>query len=148
MRKIHETRVKTTEANGEVTHVTSDIHYRAVSEEDYIKVYIRTMSVLHNVQGTSVSVLTEVLRRVGYDNKVVLAPSIRKEIAANVGILPNTLTRRLADLCEAKLLVKEATNVYLLNTYVFGRGKWADIVDNRKALPVSLMFKEGGVAFV
>ena len=106
------------------------------------------MSCLHNVQGVAVPVLNEMLMRVGYDNKVILAPSIRQEIADKVGIKANTLTRRLADLCDAKLLIKNGTNVYTINTYVFGRGKWADIVEHRKSLPLKMIFAESGVGFI
>jgi len=148
MQNIAERTVTRSTVDGEITEHTKTSRYKVSSEEDYLKVYIRTMSCLHNVHGIAVPVLNELLMRVGYNNQIVLAPSIRQDIADSVGIKPNTLTRRLTDLCDAKLLIKEGTNVYTINTYVFGRGKWADILEHRKSLPLKIVFAPEGVEFI
>lgn len=147
MPKVHEVTDSTTIQDGEVTTTRRDVQYRISTEEDYIKLYVRTMSILHNVEGAAVKTLNEVLKRIGYDNKIVLAPSIKQQIADDAGLKKNTVEHHLIALCKQNLLIKEATNVYLINTYVFGRGKWADIIESRKDLPVNLVFTEHGVDF-
>lgn len=132
--------------SGEVLSSNQQVYTREV-EDDYIKVYVNTISSLHNVKGAAASTMFEMLSLLGYDNKIVLAPSIKKKMAENAGLKLNTMEHNLGALCKAGLLVKEATNVYSVNPFFAGRGKWKDIKENRMAIPLNLLFTENGVEF-
>lgn len=131
---------------GEVLSSTQQV-YRKEVEDDYIKVYVNTISSLHNVKGAAAATMFEMLGQLGYDNRIVLAPSIKKQMAENAGLKLNTLEHSLGSLCKAGLLVKEATNIYSVNPHFAGRGKWKDIKENRLAIPLNLLFTKDGVEF-
>ena len=133
-------------ATGEVISSTQQVYAKEV-EDDYIKVYVNTISSLHNVKGAAAATMFEMLSLLGYENRIILAPSIKKQMAENAGIKQNTIEHNLAALCKAGLLVKEATNIYSVNPHFAGRGKWKDIKENRLAIPLNLLFTKDGVEF-
>lgn len=133
-------------STGEVIDSTQQVYTKEI-EDDYIKVYVNTISSLHNVKGAAASTMFEMLSLLGYDNRIVLAPSIKKQMAENAGLKLNTLEHNLGTLRKAGLLVKEATNVYSVNPHFAGRGKWKAIKEERLAIPLNLLFTEKGVQF-
>lgn len=133
-------------STGEVISSTQQVYTKEV-EDDYVKVYVNTISSLHNVKGAAASTMFEMLSLLGYSKLIVLAPSIKKQMAENAGIKLNTLEHNLGTLCKAGLLIKEATNVYSVNPYFAGRGKWKDIKENRLDIPLNLLFTKDGVQF-
>ncbi len=136
--------VKGKEDGSVVTH-EQNLHYRIPSEEDYIKLYVKTISVLHDVQGAASKTLNEMLKLVDYKNRITLAPAIKDDIAEAAGLKRNTVEHHIIELCKKKLLIKLSTNMYTINTYVFGRGKWASIVEHRQNLPFVMEFSDEGV---
>jgi hypothetical protein len=148
MADIHQITKSTRVENGSVVEEYKDMRYRIPSEEDYIKLYVKTISVLHDVEGAAVKTLNEMLKLVDYKNRITLAPVIKDEIAAAAGLKKNTVEHHIIFLCRKKLLIKLSTNMYTINTYVFGRGKWADIIEHRKSLPLVLDFRNDEVTFL
>lgn len=138
--------VKHLEDGSVVTH-ERNLQYRVASEEDYIKLYVKTISVLHDVQGAASKTLNELLKLVDYKNRITLAPAIKDDVAQAAGLKRNTVEHHIIELCKKKLLIKMSTNMYTINTYVFGRGKWADIVEHRRSLPFAVEFSDEGVVF-
>jgi hypothetical protein len=127
---------------GEITKEEFEKVTRLPSEDNYIKIYLKTIGVLYNVPSGSTTLLTSLLSRVNYDNEIILNTTIRKRIAKEIGIQPNTLFKSMKKLVDQKLLIKVDTGIYKINTYVFGRGNWKDIQDHRNMLGFSCEFSE------
>lgn len=148
-RKRHIKHVQKTEVTADdkvTTTKTTSYHSRSI-EEDYVKVYLRTISAIHDVKGAAVQTLTEMLRFMDYNNQILLVPARKKEMAQRSGLKVNTIEHNLRKLCDAGILIKEATNVYTANPYMFGRGTWESIVEHRESIPLEVIFSDGSVHF-
>ena len=146
-KKISQILEKSVFEAGKLKKTETETSYVLSIEDDYIKLYLRTISFLHDLEGSVSKTLTELLKRVNYDNKIVLAPMIKDEISKAIGLKKNTVEHHLTKLCKSKLLIKEATNVFKVNTFLFGRGKWKDIEKNRRELGINIVFEEGKISF-
>jgi hypothetical protein len=88
--------------------------------------------------------MNEILKRINYENEIVLVSSIKKRIAHSLGIKQNTVDHHLGDLVKRQIIFRVDPGVFKLNTYIFGRGKWADIIKHRETLGIDVEFKEDG----
>lgn len=144
IRRVVETQ---TTADDQVITTKTTSYQSKVLEEDYVKVYLRTLSAIHNVKGAAVKTLAEMLRFLDYNNQILLVPARKKEMSERSGLKVNTIEHNLRALCDAGILQKQATNVYTANPYMFGRGTWESIVRQREELPLEVVFSEGQVRF-
>jgi len=146
-KKISQVYEKSVFEDGKIKKIETETSYVLNTEDDYIKLYLTTISFMHNLKGSVSKTLNELLKRVGYDNKIVLAPLIKEEISKASGVKKNTVEHHITSLCKSKLLIKEATNVYKINTFLFGRGKWKDIQKHRTELGLNIVFEDGKIIF-
>ena len=85
-KKISQILEKSVFEAGKLKKTETETSYVLSIEDDYIKLYLRTISFLHDLEGSVSKTLTELLKRVNYDNKIVLAPMIKDEISKAIGL--------------------------------------------------------------
>ena len=113
--------------SGEILEEEKTVQFKVEQEPDFVKLYLRDLSLVIGLPSTAQDIMHLLLRFMTYDNRIILNSAIRKEISENLKVKPNTLAHRLADLCSANIMLKKDTNLYMVNPYLFGRGKWEDI---------------------
>ena len=129
---------------GEVTREEKHTKIKFKVEEDYNKLYLRSLSVVSGLPTHMTGTLNEVLKRVNYENEIVLVSSIKKRMAHSLGIKLNTLDHHIGGLVKKKILIRIDRGIFRLNTYIFGRGKWVDIIKHREGLGMAIEFKDDG----
>lgn len=144
VKQITETEI---DEDGHRTVSRKSMYYTKNVEEDYVKVYVKTLSAIHDVKGASVQTLIEMLKLIDYNNRIILAPQIKKNMSKSSGLKVNTIEHNLRTLVDSGILIKESTNMYKANPYMFGRGTWEHIVNQREAISLDVTFSEGRVQF-
>lgn len=111
---------------------TKNLKERIVAREpDYIKLYIDDLIKLNDLPKSTNDILYNILKRMNYDNEIVLVSHNKAKIAKELGIKLNTIDQNLMKLTNKGILTRVARGVYIANPYIFGRGKWEDIRELR-----------------
>lgn len=115
-------------SNGEI--LSDNSTYKTIelnSEPSFIKMYLDDLLDLMKVSDGAKRLLIVSMRKVTYDNEIILNSALRKELCLTLRIKDNTLIRLLSELESNNFIVKKQTNYYLLNHKYFYRGKWSDV---------------------
>lgn len=111
------------------------------SEPSFAKMYFDDLSALKGITKRQRDVLEELVVRMGYDNEVSLSSGLKKEICLSLGILKsdsggelkeenvslNGFNYIVSQLVKAELIFRKGSGLYIINPYLFGRGKWTDV---------------------
>lgn len=116
-----------------VDHTTGEVmkteqEFIIPPEENYIKIYIKDVSMLRGIQSWVSNALYELMKYIGYGNELVVHTCMKEDIAQELGTSINTINRAIQELHKKKILVRKARGVYIANPKIFGKGKWSDIV--------------------
>lgn len=125
---------------GAIKDVTRRQVTKQETEDNFLKLYVKDMSMLYELNRTEMCVLYELLRKTDYENIVSLNSYMRSKIAEDLNIKANTITIALKGLCNSSLIKKIALNTYLINPNVFARGNWSNV----KELRVQFSYNELG----
>lgn len=116
---------------GEVNQVVNVKESFVSREPDYIKLYIEDLTKLNDLPKSTNDLLYSLLKRMNYDNEIILVVHNKKRIAKELNLKLNTIDQNLMKLTDKGILSRVATGVYIANPYIFGRGKWEDIRELR-----------------
>jgi len=97
------------------------------TEPDFVKMYLHDVGRLCNLKKDTNKTLLALLRKMNYDNEVVLASTIKKELAEALKIKINTLEHAIGDLVKSGILYRVANNHYEINPLLIAKGSWKDI---------------------
>ncbi len=137
------------DGDGNVTEHSEFFIEKTKGEADFVKMYLEDIAALKKLTPREFSVLNELLPRMGYDNMVGLSAGVKKKICEKLEMYQydgrgrsqvirvsdggellysvNGLNMEIKGLCEKQLLFKQSTGLYLVNPYLFGKGRWQDI---------------------
>jgi predicted transcriptional regulator len=118
---------------------------RIPKEDEYIKIYIKTIGVLHNIPASADKILLEIIRYVNYDNRIIITKPVKEKIAERLGLSYSRVHNYISTLSKKNILIREDRGMYILNPYIFGKGNWHDIYNLRKELRLDVVFKEGEI---
>ena len=110
---------------GELAQTEREI--RVPKEPDFIKLYLDDLVMLKDVPQWVSSILHGLLKRMNYQNEIVLNVTIKKRIADDLGIAARTIDNALVTFVKKKILSRVGPGVYLANPYLFGKGEWNNI---------------------
>jgi hypothetical protein len=139
------------EGNVEKKEITS--YKKETKEDDFVKMYVNELAMLRGIQAKEKDVLNELLRRMGYDNKVALPVGVKEDICNDLNIKRrhkvdqktgevdfsnldekgdpkpsvNALNVMLTRLCTAEVIKKVGKGVYEVNPKLFGKGTWSGV---------------------
>lgn len=124
---------------GEVSVSTRTQVFKAVAEPSFVKMYIDDISKLSNIGSTATKLLFAMVKRVGYDSVITLAPYIKKEMCKEMGIKSaQTVENALGELKKNKLITNIGRGTFMLNPEFFARGQWNEIEKLRDAFKIEL----------
>ena len=125
---------------GEVSKTTNTKTFKAEAEPKYIKMYLEDISYLNNLPKGSGSLIYELLKLVNYDQEIILTKYLKEKIAKNLDCKLKTINNKLCDLVKTEVLILIARGVYSINTNLFGKGSWKDIIKHRKSLKLEIFY--------
>lgn len=111
-------------------------------EPDYVKLYLADLVVLNDIPKWVSGILHELLKRMNYQNEIVLNAEIKRRIAMELDIVPQTIDNALVIFIKKSVLYRNGKGVYLANPYLFGKGKWSDIRKIRLSISYGINGKE------
>jgi hypothetical protein len=121
----------TTDLNtGEVVDSNSTA-IRFSQEPEYVKLYLKDVAKIYDLGQSMGKQFLALLRKMNYDNQIVLSSLIKETLAIELGIKKNTLEHSLHVLIIKGILLKQASNQYLVNPHLIGKGTWKDIREIR-----------------
>lgn len=98
------------------------------SEPDFIKLYLNDIARINDLPKGDSSLLHELCKRIDYNNQVVLNATIKKQIAAKLGIKNyRQIDNSIQTLKKKGIFSSAGIGVLLANPYLFGRGSWEKI---------------------
>ena len=118
---------------------------RIPKEDEYIKIYIKTIGVLHNIPASADKILLEIIKYTSYNNRIILTKPVKQDIANNLNISLSRVNNYITTLIKKNILIRKDRGMYILNPYIFGKGNWHDIYNLRKELRLDVVFKEGEI---
>ncbi|RYE23022.1 MAG: hypothetical protein EOP45_07395, partial [Sphingobacteriaceae bacterium] len=110
---------------GEVVQIEREI--QIPKEPDFVKLYLNDLVLLKEVPQWVSGILYSLLKHMNYQNEIVLNSSIKKRIAADLGIIPKTIDNALVTFVKKSILMRQELGVYKANPYLFGKGDWNNI---------------------
>lgn len=111
--------------SGEVVQTEREV--QVPKEPDFVKLYLNDIVLLKEIPQWVSGVLYSLLKHMNYQNEIVLNSSIKKRIAADIGIVPKTIDNALVTFVKKGILTRQETGVYKANPYLFGKGDWNNI---------------------
>lgn len=110
-----------------VIEFTEHKSIKKTREGNFIKLYLEDLGYIHHLQGSQTEVLYHLLKRMSYDNLIVVNKAIKEIISKDTGKALSTINNAISKYHEKDILIKKGRGVYLANPYLFGKGKFEDI---------------------
>jgi hypothetical protein len=104
---------------------------RIAKEPHFVKLYLKDLAHLRELPGWVSGVLYELIKKMDYNNEIVLNSTIKNRIANNLGVVPKTIDNALSKFVQKNILFRQDKGIYLANPYLFGKGLWEDIEEIR-----------------
>jgi hypothetical protein len=110
---------------GEIAQTEREI--RIPKEPDFVKLYLDDLVMLKDIPQWVSGILYGLLKRMNYQNEIVLNATIKKRIADDLGIAARTIDNALVTFAKKNILTRVGLGVYQANPYLFGKGEWNNI---------------------
>jgi len=117
---------------------------RTTGEDDFIKLYLKHISVISELPKGCPAVLFELLQYMTYAEEgqtIFLNSAIKKKVAKKLNIVPRTIDNRLSDFVKKGIFFRASAGEYIVNPTLFGRGTW----NNIKKLRMVVDYDKNGV---
>jgi len=121
------------DANGTV-ELAEFKRVKKVKEGDFIKLYLEDICYLHNLQANQHEILYHLLKRMSYDNLIVVNKAIKEIIANDTGKALSTIDNAISAYVKEGILIRKGRGLYLANPYLFGKGKFENVEKIRMQL--------------
>ncbi len=126
--------------DGCVVSETKQTEFYVQNEPDYIKLYIKDVSRLNSLPNYVHIVLNSLMEHVTYSNTLIITAHIRRKIASGGEVSEEGIKKAITVLIEKGILKREARGHYLMDPFIFGKGKWNDI----KQIRTTIVYSEKG----
>jgi hypothetical protein len=132
-----------TNEDGEKLHQKHIEEAYISKEPDFIKVYLDNILLINNLPSGIQKTLNVLLKRMAYDNVVVLNAYIKKEMAKELDFKTvQSLNNNINKLVKEGIMFRKGTGTYEMNPFLFGRGSW----ENIKKIRFEVIFEDGKVS--
>ena len=109
--------------------------------DDFIMTFTKDLGYLKNLSKGEIVLFFGLLQIVNNNNEIILNSGIKKRISENFDIKLESINVLLSQLVKKNMILKtDEMGVYLLNVFLFGKGKWTDIKKMR--MMIEWDFKE------
>ena len=127
---------------GEVKSEVIQQNFKAQSEPEYVKMYIKDLCAIKGVADADQALLRQLLAKLDYEGYVTLSPRSREVMCNTLNISAKTLRNRLTRLSKSKLIKSTSTNEYMVNPQYFARGQWKDVCEQRRKFELVISYSE------
>lgn len=135
------------DANGEYFQISNYQELRVPAEPDFIKIYLKDINKLFELPKGCSPALYEIIKRMGYDGKIVLNKYIKQECAEASGLSLQSINNYVTDFVKKNIIKRLGTGVYEANPNLFGKGSWTDIC-KRRELYITIRYSDEGKEIV
>lgn len=130
---------RTQKAHKEVTEVLTDYQTGSIQqtvkitsknvgvEPNFVKLYLQDCLYLSNLPKGLNSILYGLIKRMDYDNEIVVNSAVKRKIANEVGLAFATVNGAITDFVKADILIRKDIGIYTVNPYLFAKGEWKEI---------------------
>ncbi len=128
------------DATGEI--VSEDTYTKSLirDEPKFVKVYMEDLLYLKKMPSGLGGILWELIQIMDYDNVVHLTAMRRNEIMENIGCSIHNVNKAISLFVKNGLMARKGTGSYIMNPYIFGKGKW----DKIKKIRAEIEWSEEG----
>ena len=109
-------------------------------EPSFVKLYLDDIARLKELPKSCSGILYEMLRLMTYDNEIVLNVFARRRIAERLNTTEGYIYKTINHFISCGLITRLGASTYLVNPYIFGKGKWADV----KKIRVTIDYDQSG----
>lgn len=114
-------------------------------EPEHVKIYAPAIAPINALTPSQRRVLYSLLRQASLAKdgmRVVITAGAKRMMCQELDIKnPQTISNTLSRMVKAGILIRIETGVYMLNPFLFGKGRWRDIASLRHS--VDYIFKGG-----
>lgn len=135
--------LKVNTQTGEVEEKETKRTIHLPREEDYVKIYIKHINYLNNLPQGLDDIIYALLKKINYQNQIVINSAIKRQIAKELGKTFNTINQYITKLVKYDILIRVDTGIYYLNPIFYGKGSWKEILELRKKLEILIEYKDG-----
>ncbi len=100
-------------------------------EPSFVKLYLKDLTHLRELPAWVSGVLYELLKKMDYNNEIILNSTVKSRIANDLDVVSKTIDNALGKLVQKNILLRQDKGIYLANPYLFGKGLWEDIEEIR-----------------
>jgi len=125
---------------GEITETSTSKIFKAEAEPNYIKLYLEDISYLNKLPKGTDSIIYELLQYINYRQEIIINSHIKKQIAENLEVGIGHINNSITTLSKQEVLIRIDRGVYQINSYIFGKGSWKDIIKHRKSLKLEIFY--------
>jgi len=93
-----------------------------MAKQRFIKMFISDIGRIHCLSGNSVKLLLIVAEKMQPDGVFYTRKDIKEAIAKNLSVTVRTVNNLFTEIVKSGLLEKEASNIYVMNPYIFASG--------------------------
>lgn len=119
---------KKNEITGEVIETEKEQIINFQKTDDFIMTFTKDLGYLKNLSKGEIVLFFGLLQIVNNNNEIILNAGIKKRMSENFDIKIESINVLLSQLVKKQMILKtDEMGVYLLNVFLFGKGKWTDI---------------------
>jgi DNA-binding Lrp family transcriptional regulator len=130
----------TNNETGEITETSTSKVFKAQAEPNYIKLYLQDISYLNNLPKGIDSIIFELLKYINYKHEIYINAHLKKEIAETLGKSVSYINNSIVKLVKSEIIIRVDRGVYTINSHIFGKGSWKDIIKHRKGLKLEIFY--------
>jgi hypothetical protein len=134
-----ETNTTINQLTGETVEIEQIAQFKAEVEPSYIKLYIEDIAYFYKLDISS-DLMYALLKYVNYTQEIVINKAIKERIAKELNKSLSFVNNNLTKLVNNEVLIRVGTGLYCLNTFLFGKGSWKDIMKHRKSLKLNVFY--------
>lgn len=100
-------------------------------EPPHVKIYLQDIAKINDLPPAAAKVLNILVQNMGYNNMVPMLKPFKEVICNSLDLKMNTLEKVIAVLKEKHILHTFSRGLYVLDPYLFAKGKWENIQNLR-----------------
>jgi hypothetical protein len=138
MNITQQTTTTTINSVGEIIETEKEQIMNFGKTQDFVMSFTRDLGYMKNLSKGEILVLFGFLQIVNTDNEIILNKSIKKRICKDFDLNISSINVLISNLKKKKVIQSKVglngeieRGVYLLNTFLFGKGQWSNIKKQR-----------------
>lgn len=130
-------KTRTTNTNpitGEIIETEKEQKIRFPKTEDFVMTFTKELGFMKNLSKGEILLVFGFLKIVNRENELILNKSIKERIAKEFDLSVKSINPLISNLVKKGVIINKERGIYLLNTFLFGKGNWGDIKELRMSI--------------